>query len=51
MQEVRDLFRKPGDSDEPMWINDDGTIQGITLISVRDAKKLRKAFEFGIKNR
>ena len=51
MQEVRDLFRKPVDSDEPMWINDNGTIQGITLISVRDAKKLRKAFEFGIKNR
>ena len=48
MQEVRDLFRKPGDSDEPMWTNDDGTMQGITLISVRDAKELRKAFEFGI---
>jgi hypothetical protein len=48
MQEVRDLFRKPGDPDEPMWTNDDGTMQGITLISVEDAKELRKAFEFGI---
>ena len=48
MQELIDLFKKPGNSDEPMWTNDDGTIQGITLISVRDAKELRKAFELGI---
>ena len=48
MQEVRDLFRKPGDSDEPMWTDDNGSIQGITLISVKNAKELRKAFELGI---
>ena len=48
MQELIDLFKKPGNSDEPMWTKDDGTIQGITLINVRGAKELRKAFEFGI---
>ena len=45
MQEFRDLFRKPGDSDEPMWINDNGTISGITLLNASD---LKKAFDFGI---
>ena len=48
MQEMTDLLKKTGDPVEPMWINDDSTIQGITLFSARDAKELRKAFEFGI---
>lgn len=48
MKEMRDLFKKPGDLVEPMWIKDDGSIHGITLHSARDAKELRKAFEFGI---
>ena len=26
MQEFRDLFRKPEDEGEPMWINEDGTV-------------------------
>ena len=48
MQEFRDLFRKPGDLVEPMWINDDSTIKGITLCSATNAKELRKHFNFGI---
>ena len=48
MQELTDLFRKPGDLEEPMWINNDGTISGITLLSATDAKDLRKSFNFGI---
>jgi hypothetical protein len=51
MQELRDLFRKSSDSVEPMWIKDDGTIQGITLLTAKNAKELRKAFELGICNR
>ena len=48
MQEFRDLFRKPDVEGEPMWINEDGTIQGITLCSATNAKELRKLFELGI---
>ena len=48
MQQFRDLFRKPGDPVEPMWINDDGTISGITLFIVKDAKELKKVFDYGI---
>ena len=48
MQEVRDLFRKPGDSDEPMWINNDGSISGITLLNAENASDLKKEFDFGI---
>ena len=48
MQEIRDLFRQPGDEAEPMWINDNGTISGITLLSAQNAKDLKKAFDFGI---
>ena len=51
MQEFRDLFKKPGDLDEPMWINDNGTISGITLLSANNALDLKKAFDFGIQNR
>ena len=51
MQEFRDLFRKPNDSDEPMWINDNGAISGITLLSAKNASDLKKAFDFGIQNR
>jgi hypothetical protein len=48
MQELRDLFRKPSDSVEPILIKDDGTIRGITLLSAKNSKELRKAFELGI---
>ena len=48
MQELQDLFKKPTDTAKPMWLKDDGTIQGITLLPANDAKELRKAFEFGI---
>ena len=34
-----------------MWINDDGTISGITLLSAKNAKDLKEAFDFGIRNR
>jgi hypothetical protein len=34
-----------------MFIKDDGTIQGITLLPANNAKELRKAFELGISNR
>ena len=48
MQEFRDLFKKPGDSDEPMWINNDGSISGITLLNAENASDLKKEFDFGI---
>lgn len=48
MQEVTDLFKKPSDPAEPMWINEDGSISGITLQSAKNAQELRQAFEFGI---
>ena len=48
LQEFRDLFRKPGDQVEPMWINEDGTISGITLLTANNAQDLKKAFDFGI---
>ena len=37
MQEFRDLFRKPDVEGEPMWINEDGTIAGVTLLSAKNA--------------
>ena len=48
MQEFRDLYRTPGGPVEPMWINEDGTVSGITLITASDAQDLKKAFDFGI---
>ena len=37
MQEFKDLFRSPAAKVEPMWINEDGTIAGITLLSAKNA--------------
>ena len=48
MQELTDLFWTPSDPVEPMWINEDGTVTGITLRSAANAEELRKNFEFGI---
>jgi hypothetical protein len=48
MQEIIDLFRKPGDPVEPMFINEDGTISGITLLSAENSEELKKAFDFGV---
>ena len=48
MQELKDLFWQPGDPIEPMWIDDDGTIKGITLRQVKTAADLKKSFDYGI---
>jgi hypothetical protein len=34
-----------------MWINQDGTISGITLKTAMNGEELRQAFELGILNR
>ena len=34
-----------------MWINENGTITGITLLTATNAEELKQAFEFGIQQR
>ena len=51
MQELTDLFFKPGDPVKPLWIKEDCTINGITLRTANSAQELEKAFDLGISNR
>ena len=50
-QEIIDLFKTTSDQAQPMWIKEDGSIHGITLLTAKNAEELKKAFDLGIQKR
>ena len=48
MQEINDLFKTTSNPVKSLYLEEDGTINGITLREVSNAEALKKAFDFGV---